>query len=85
MNIPFDNTYAKLPERFFAKQEPARVPEAKLIRFNRELAAKLSIDADWLESADGVAILAGNAIPEGAEPIAQAYACLLYTSPSPRD
>tara|TARA_B100001123_G_scaffold34974_2_gene36258 strand:+ start:563 stop:2011 length:1449 start_codon:yes stop_codon:yes gene_type:complete len=74
MNIPFDNTYAKLPERFFAKQEPAHVPEAKLIRFNREIAAKLSIDADWLESADGVAMLAGNAVPEGAEPIAQAYA-----------
>ena len=74
MNISFDNTYAKLPGRFFAKQEPARVPEAKLIRFNRELAAKLSIDADWLESTDGVAMLAGNTIPEGAEPIAQAYA-----------
>ena len=74
MNIPFDNTYAQLPERFFVKREPARVPEPKLIRFNRELAAKLSIDTDWLESADGVATLAGNAIPEGAEPIAQAYA-----------
>ena len=74
MNIPFDNTYAKLPERFFVKQEPARVPEAKLIRFNRALAAKLSLDADWLGSADGVAMLAGNAIPQGAEPIAQAYA-----------
>ncbi len=74
MNIPFDNTYAQLPERFFVKQEPARVPEPKLIRFNRELAAKLSIDTDWLESADGIATLAGNAIPEGAEPIAQAYA-----------
>ena len=73
-NIPFDNTYAQLPERFFAKQEPTRVPEPKLIRLNRELAAKLSIDTDWLESADGVAMLAGNAIPEGAEPIAQAYA-----------
>ena len=74
MSISFDKTYAKLPERFFAKQEPARVPEAKLIRFNRELAVKLSIDADWLESADGVAMLAGNTIPEGAEPIAQVYA-----------
>ena len=74
MNIPFDNTYAQLPECFFAKQEPARVPEPKLIRLNRELAAKLSIDADWLESADGVSMLAGNAVPEGAEPIAQAYA-----------
>ena len=48
MNIPFDNTYAKLPERFFAKQHPARVSEAKLIRINRELAETLSIDADWL-------------------------------------
>ncbi len=74
MNIPFDNTYAQLPERFFAKQEPARVPVPKLIRLNRELAAQLSIDTAWLESADGVAMLAGNAIPEGAEPIAQAYA-----------
>src|ERR1700720_2842845 len=74
MNILFDNTYAQLPERFFAKQEPARVPEPKLIRLNLGLAAKLSIDIDWLQSADGVAMLAGNAIPEGVEPIAQAYA-----------
>ena len=74
MNIPFDNTYARLPDRFFAKQEPARVPEPRLVRLNLELAEKLSINTDWLESADGVAMLAGNAIPEGAEPIAQAYA-----------
>ena len=74
MNIAFDNTYARLPARFFAKQQPARVPEAQLIRVNRELAARLALDADWLESADGVAVLAGNATPEGAEPIAQAYA-----------
>ena len=73
MSIPFDNTYARLPERFFAKQEPTPVPEATLICLNRELAAQLSIDTEWLESADGVAMLAGNAIPEGAEPIAQAY------------
>jgi uncharacterized protein YdiU (UPF0061 family) len=74
MNILFDNTYAKLPERFFAKQEPARVPEPKLIRLNLALAAKLSLDIAWLQSPDGIAMLAGNAIPEGAEPIAQAYA-----------
>ena len=74
MNIHFDNTYAKLPERFFAKQVPARVPEPKLIRLNLGLAAKLSMDIDWLQSPDGVAMLAGNAIPEGAEPLAQAYA-----------
>jgi protein adenylyltransferase len=74
MNIRFDNTYARLPERFFAKQKPAHVPEPKLIRINLGLAAKLSIHTDWLKSADGIAMLAGNVIPEGAEPIAQAYA-----------
>ena len=74
MNIPFDNTYARLPERFFARQSPARVPEPKLVRLNHGLAARLSIDSDWLESFDGVAMLAGNAISEGSQPIAQAYA-----------
>jgi len=74
MSILFNNSYARLPERFFTKQGPAHVPEPKLIRLNLGLAAKLSIDAGWLQSADGVAMLAGNAIPEGAEPIAQAYA-----------
>src|SRR5271154_1507930 len=74
MSILFDNTYARLPERFFTKQGPARVPEPKLIRLNLGLAAKLSLDADWLQSADGVAMLAGNAIPAGAASIALAYA-----------
>ena len=74
MNILFDNTYARLPERFFAKQAPARVPEPTLIRLNLGLAEKLSLDIDWLQSADGLAMLAGNSIPDGAEPLAQAYA-----------
>jgi serine/tyrosine/threonine adenylyltransferase len=72
--IPFDNTYARLPERFFARQSPAPVPAPALIRLNPALAATLQIDSSWLASADGVAMLAGNATPEGAEPIAQAYA-----------
>lgn len=72
--MKFNNTYARLPERFFAKQQPAPVPEAKLIRINRQLAENLSIDGDWLESVEGVAMLAGNKVPDGAEPIAQAYA-----------
>lgn len=74
MTILFDNTYSQLPEHFFARQEPSRVPAPKLIRLNVGLAEKLAIDVAWLESPDGVAMLAGNAIPAGAEPIAQAYA-----------
>jgi serine/tyrosine/threonine adenylyltransferase len=74
MHIPFDNTYAQLPERFFTKQTPAHVPEPKLIRANIKLAETLGIDVNWLQSPDAVAVFAGNAIAEGSEPIAQAYA-----------
>ncbi|MBT8036658.1 MAG: YdiU family protein [Verrucomicrobiae bacterium] len=73
-DIPFDNTYARLPERFFAKQDPARVPMPEGIRINASLAASLRIDPDWLASSEGIAMLAGNTIPIGAEPLAQAYA-----------
>ena len=72
--IRFDNTYAELPERFYVKQDPARVPAPKLIGINSKLAEELSIDPHWLESPEGVAMLAGNFIPDGAEPLAQAYA-----------
>ncbi len=74
MNIPFDNSYAKLPEPFFARQSPERVPEPHLIQLNHALARQLGLDPSWLESADGIAMLAGNALPDGSEPIAQAYA-----------
>ena len=72
--IRFDNTYAELPERFYVKQDPARVPAPELIGVNSKLAEELSIDPHWLESPEGVAMLAGNFIPAGAEPLAQAYA-----------
>ena len=70
----FDNSYARLPERFFARQAPSPVPAARLLRLNRPLAAELNLDPDWLESADGLAMLSGNRFPETAEPIALAYA-----------
>ncbi len=74
MSIPFDNTYARLPERFFVKQEPAQVPSPQLIRLNRGLAHQLAIEPTWLQSAEGIATLVGNTVPDGAEPLAQAYA-----------
>lgn len=74
MKIPFDNTYAQLPDRFFSRQEPAPVPAPELIRVNDDLALHLGLDAAWLGSSEGVAVLSGNVVPEGAEPLAQAYA-----------
>lgn len=74
MSIHFDNTYARLPDRFFERQPPSSVPNPTLLRLNQDLAADLKLDADWLESEDGVKVLAGNAVADGSEPIAQAYA-----------
>jgi uncharacterized protein YdiU (UPF0061 family) len=74
VHIPFDNTYARLPERFFARLRPAPVAAPRLIRVNRALAESLGIDPAGLESEDGARILSGNLIAEGSAPIAQAYA-----------
>lgn len=72
--IPFNNTYVQLPASFYSKLSPAEVPAPQLVRLNAVLAAKLSIDADWLQSPEGVAVLSGNAVADGSEPLAQAYA-----------
>ncbi|WP_043751885.1 protein adenylyltransferase SelO [Methylobacterium nodulans] len=74
MTIPFDNSYARMPERFFARIDPTPVPAPRLIRLNRDLARMLQLDPDWLASPEGLAVLAGNRVPAGAEPIATAYA-----------
>lgn len=69
-----DNSYARLPKSFFTNLSPNPVQSPKLIIFNDSLAISLGLDVHELESEDGVAVLAGNRIPEGALPLAQAYA-----------
>jgi uncharacterized protein YdiU (UPF0061 family) len=70
----FDNTYARLPAAFFQRVAPTPVAKPQLIRFNHALARHLGIDPARLISQEGVAILAGNLVPQGAEPLAMAYA-----------
>ena len=72
--LPFDNSYARLPERFYARRLPTPVAAPRLVRLNRPLAEELGLDPDWLAGPDGVAALAGNTVPDGADPIAAAYA-----------
>ena len=74
MRIPFDNTYAKLPSKFYAVQTPTPVAAPELIRVNHSLARELGIEPNWLESAEGLDVLSGKLVPGGAAPIAQAYA-----------
>jgi uncharacterized protein YdiU (UPF0061 family) len=70
----FDNTYARLPERFYARVRPTPVRAPKLLRLNHALAASLGVDADALATQDGADVFAGNRVPDGADPIALAYA-----------
>ncbi|MBX7196288.1 MAG: YdiU family protein [Sandaracinaceae bacterium] len=74
MPIPFDNSYARLPDRFFAKIAPTPVRAPALLRVNDALAEALGIDPAELHSPEGVANLAGNGLFSGSDPIALAYA-----------
>ena len=68
--IPFANTYARLPDRFYARLAPTPVAAPRLVRLNTALAEQLGLDPADL-TAD---VLAGNTVPPGAEPMALAYA-----------
>ncbi|HEX8282836.1 MAG TPA: YdiU family protein [Pyrinomonadaceae bacterium] len=74
VRFPFDNTYARLPERFFSRVSPTPVRAPQLIRVNETLAVRLGLDPERLAGEEGVRMLAGNSVPDGAEPIATAYA-----------
>ena len=64
--IAFDNSYARLPGRFFVRQAPVPVASPALIAVNEPLARNLGIDPGALALPAGVAMLAGNALPPGA-------------------
>lgn len=72
--IPFDNSYVRFPERFFARVTPSAVRSPRLLRLNTALAEQLGLDPVWLAGPDGTEMLVGNRVAEGAEPIATAYA-----------
>ncbi len=68
----FDHSYARLPKSLFTIQNPTPVPSPKIIIFNESLANFLGLDVHALQK-EGAAVLAGNQLPEGALPLAQAY------------
>ncbi|MFM7780983.1 MAG: protein adenylyltransferase SelO family protein, partial [Alphaproteobacteria bacterium] len=80
----FDNSYARLPERFYIRQGPIAVAAPRLVFFNAPLAEALGLDAAALSGAEGAAIFAGNLVPNGAEPLAMAYAGHQFGGFSPR-
>ncbi len=70
----FDNSYTRLPASLFVRLNPTPVRAPRMAVFNRFLAETLGLNPDGLAGDDGVALFSGNRIPEGGEPIAQAYA-----------
>lgn len=71
MGWNLENTYMKLPERFYRRQRPIASPAPNVVAFNGELGSDLGLNPDELRGGE---VLAGNMLPEGANPIAQAYA-----------
>jgi uncharacterized protein YdiU (UPF0061 family) len=74
LRIDFDNSYARLPDRFYARLDPTPVAAPRLVKLNVPLAETLGLDPAALAGPEGVAMLSGNRMPPGAEPIALAYA-----------
>ncbi|HTB96838.1 MAG TPA: YdiU family protein [Terracidiphilus sp.] len=74
VSFGFENTYARLPERFYVRVIPTPVAAPRLVQLNADLARKLRIDPVALDSREGIEILAGNRVAEGSEPLAEAYA-----------
>jgi protein adenylyltransferase len=70
----FDNSYARLPDRFFARLPPTPITAPRLVKLNEALARHLGLDPVQLATPEGVAILAGNCVPKRGEPLAMAYA-----------
>jgi len=70
----FDNSYARLPQRFYAQLKPTPVHGPRMVKLNYALAEELGLEAAQLDSEVGAAVLSGNQLPLGAEPLAMAYA-----------
>lgn len=70
----FDNTYAQLSSAFYTRLNPTPVQKPGRAIFNESLALALGLDAKSLGGEEGIAIFSGNRIPDGADPMAQAYA-----------
>lgn len=69
-----ENSYTQLPEAFYVKTKPEPGCAPRLVAFNDQLASIIGLDPQALQAGEGIDMLAGNQIPEGATPIAQAYA-----------
>lgn len=72
--IRFDDSYARELEGFYVPWKGAEVPAPEVLRLNAPLARELGLDPAALSGPGGAALLSGATAPEGATPLAMAYA-----------
>ena len=83
VSIPFDNTYVSLPDGFYTRHTADTASHPELLAFNTQLAQDLGITG--YDDTEALAqIFSGNLVPEGAAPLAQAYAGHQFGSFNPR-
>jgi uncharacterized protein YdiU (UPF0061 family) len=70
----FDNSFARELQGFYVLQQPAIVREPRLLFLNDPLVEELGLDLTSLDATARASVFAGNTLPAGAEPLAQAYA-----------
>lgn len=70
----FENSYISLPRTFYTSLDPTPVSKPELVVLNHQLATDLGLDPKVLEVKEGIEFFAGNKVPKGALPLAQAYA-----------
>lgn len=72
--IAFDNSYARDLPGYYVAWQPEPVEAPQLAYVNRPLAEELGLPLGGCDTADLAALFSGNRLPDGALPIAQAYA-----------
>ncbi len=71
--LGFDNSYARELDGAYVSWTPTTSPQPHAVRLNHDLAAELGLPEGWLDSPEALQVLAGNIVPDGAQPLAQAY------------
>lgn len=72
--FPFENTYVNLPHRFYAEVTPSTPSNPGLIGYNESLAKELGLHLETLSERELAEVFSGTSVPQGAQPIALAYA-----------
>ena len=72
--LELDNSFARELTGLSMPWRRRRCRRRSCSLLNEELAAELGVDPDALREPAGVALLVGHGLPDGATPVAQAYA-----------